>query len=155
MVIVKEPSCDSAKVTNTVTSVVQEGKKVTDVGAELSYVLPSSSSQHFPRLFDTLEGMMSYIGGILTSNYVTHHRSVFKVHMYNFMFSYILDIVMTLCVYTAHKTELGIAGFGISVTTMEEVFIKVGEGTDETLEQWYVFINNTGHPTFLGYYSLS
>ena len=40
-----------------------------------------------------------------------------------------------VCVYfAARKQDLGIAGFGISVTTMEEVFIKVGEGTEETLE---------------------
>ena len=57
MVIVKEPSCDSAKVTDVVTSLVQGGKNVTDVGAELSYILPSQSSQSFPNLFDTLEGM--------------------------------------------------------------------------------------------------
>ena len=37
----------------------------------------------------------------------------------------------------AQKENLGIAGFGISVTTMEEVFIKVGEGTDETLDERY------------------
>ena len=56
MVIVKEPSCDSAKVTDTVTSLVRGGKNVTDVGAELSYMLPLQSSQSFPTLFDTLEG---------------------------------------------------------------------------------------------------
>ena len=43
-----------------------------------------------------------------------------------------------LFVNVARKTELGISGFGISVTTMEEVFIKVGEGTDETLDQRYI-----------------
>ena len=42
----------------------------------------------------------------------------------------------------ARKTELGISGFGISVTTMEEVFIKVGEGTDETLERRYTISNS-------------
>ena len=36
---------------------------------------------------------------------------------------------------SARKSDLGIAGFGISVTTMEEVFMKVGEGTDESLER--------------------
>ena len=34
----------------------------------------------------------------------------------------------------AHKEDLGISSFGVSVTTMEEVFIRVGEGMDETLE---------------------
>ena len=38
----------------------------------------------------------------------------------------------------ARKSDLGISGFGISVTTMEEVFIKVGEGTDESLERRYI-----------------
>ena len=62
MVIVKEPSCDSSKVTDTVTSLVRGGKNVTDIGAELSYMLPLQSSQNFPTLFDTLEGMYNCTG---------------------------------------------------------------------------------------------
>lgn len=31
------------------------------------------------------------------------------------------------------KEELGINSFGVSVTTMEEVFIRVSSGTDEIL----------------------
>jgi len=73
--------------------------QVTDVGAELSFVLPREAAPYFPALFDTLEGM---------------HESMKK------MFNYFL---------LAQKRELGISGFGISVTTMEEVFIKVGEGS--------------------------
>ena len=42
---------------------------------------------------------------------------------------------MSVCILPDHKEELGIAGYGISVTTMEEVFIKVGEGNDETLQE--------------------
>ena len=38
--------------------------------------------------------------------------------------------LMTLLLI-AHKVQLGISGFGISVTTMEEVFIKVGENNVE------------------------
>ena len=34
----------------------------------------------------------------------------------------------------ARKAELGISAFGVSITTMEEVFMKVGEGTDEALD---------------------
>ena len=37
-------------------------------------------------------------------------------------------------IVSAHKAEYGISGFGVSITTMEEVFIKVGEGLDEALE---------------------
>ena len=40
-------------------------------------------------------------------------------------------------VLSAHKAEYGISGFGVSVTTMEEVFIKVGEGAN-TMEARYV-----------------
>ncbi len=57
MVVVKEAECDSAKVTHLVTSLVQGAEQVTDVGAELSYVLPSSASSSFPSLFEALEGM--------------------------------------------------------------------------------------------------
>jgi len=35
----------------------------------------------------------------------------------------------------ARKAEFGISGFGVSVTTMEEVFIKVGEGVQAMEEQ--------------------
>ena len=56
MVVVKEPSCDSAKVNGIVTSLVPGGKNITDVGTELSFILPSNSSEHFPQLFDKLEG---------------------------------------------------------------------------------------------------
>ena len=70
-------------------SFVPEAEQVTDVGAELSFILPSSSTPAFPNLFDRLE---------------------------------------------SDKDALGIQSFGVSVTTMEEVFMKVGEGTDETLD---------------------
>ena len=41
----------------------------------------------------------------------------------------------------AHKAEYGISGFGVSITTMEEVFIKVGHGMDETLEGRLINVN--------------
>ena len=119
MVVVKERSCDSAKVNGIVTSLVPGGKNITDVGTELSFILPSNSSEHFPQLFDKLEGKSAP-----TNIHV--HACAFTLFYCN-------------CLYTvAHKDELGIAGFGISVTTMEEVFIKVGEGTDESLEHRYL-----------------
>ena len=89
MTIVKASSCDSSQVEKLVKSLVPQAEQVTDVGAELSYILPSSSTPSFPELFDKIE---------------------------------------------AEKAALGIVSFGVSVTTMEEVFIKVGEGmTDEAL----------------------
>ena len=44
----------------------------------------------------------------------------------------------------ARKSELGVSSFGISVTTMEEVFIKVGEGSAETVEDRYDY-NGRSH----------
>ena len=46
----------------------------------------------------------------------------------------ILVLYKTYCKLAANKSDLGIAGFGISVTTMEEVFLKVKEESDESIE---------------------
>ena len=45
-------------------------------------------------------------------------------------------VLLTIFSYlpSARKAELGISSFGVSVTTMEEVFMKVREGTEKTLE---------------------
>ena len=61
MTLVKEPSCDSAAVTQLVQSHVRGAEQMTDVGAELSYVLPSTASSHFPQLFDDLEGKRPFL----------------------------------------------------------------------------------------------
>ena len=92
LTLVKDVSCDSSRVEQLVKSLVTEAEQVTDVGAELSYILPSSSTPSFPELFDRLE---------------------------------------------ADKVALGIQSFGVSITTMEEVFMKVGEDSDETLDNRY------------------
>ena len=88
LTLVKDLSCVSSRVEQLVKSFVPEAEQVTDVGAELSYILPSSSTPSFPELFDRLE---------------------------------------------ADKAALGIQSFGVSVTTMEEVFIKVGEDESKML----------------------
>ena len=41
---------------------------------------------------------------------------------------------MCLFFFPAQKVGLGVSSFGVSITTMEEVFMKVGEGTDEALD---------------------
>ena len=84
----KSPKCLSLEVENVVKSYVPSAEIVTDVGMELSFILPSSEAYKFPDLFDKLEAM---------------------------------------------KEVLNISSYGISITTMEEVFIKVGEGTDDSL----------------------
>ena len=44
--------------------------------------------------------------------------------------------------------EFGITSFGVSVTTLEEVFMKVGEGAEKTVDDLYVRHNIT-HLTHL------
>ena len=58
MVVVKEAECNSAKVTELVKFFVRGAEQVTDVGAELSFVLPSASASSFPAVFDALEGIL-------------------------------------------------------------------------------------------------
>lgn len=56
MTMVKETNCDSQAVIDLVMRTVNEAKAVTDVGAELSFILPSQSTHQFPQLFDILDG---------------------------------------------------------------------------------------------------
>ena len=56
MTVVKEPGCVSHNVEQLVTSYVPDAKQVTDVGAELSFILPTSATTKFPDLFDSLDG---------------------------------------------------------------------------------------------------
>ena len=61
MTLVKERQCDSAQVTEMVLSIVRGAEQVTDVGAELSFVLPSNATPQFPELFKTLEGTFTRV----------------------------------------------------------------------------------------------
>ena len=45
-------------VTGLVTHMVTGAEQVTDVGAELSFILPSGSVSQFPDLFDKLDSML-------------------------------------------------------------------------------------------------
>ncbi len=56
MTVVKKIGCDSSQVKNLVKSMVENAQQVTDVGAELTFILPSHATPNFPDLFDTLEG---------------------------------------------------------------------------------------------------
>ncbi len=72
MVCVKEPQCDVSQVTQLVTSLVPNAGLESNIGAELSYVLPNESSASFERLFTTIEtdktklGISSYGASITT-----------------------------------------------------------------------------------------
>ncbi|XP_032221027.2 phospholipid-transporting ATPase ABCA3-like isoform X2 [Nematostella vectensis] len=88
MAVVKGPSCNAGKVTEVVQKFVPTAQLESNVGAELSYILPSEATGRFEELFTELE---------------------------------------------TRGTELGIMSFGASVTTMEEVFLKVGEEMDDSI----------------------
>ena len=61
MTVVKEPGCDTQILSGVVEKMVEGAKEVTDVGAELTFILPSESSQQFSQLFDTLEGKTCFL----------------------------------------------------------------------------------------------
>lgn len=61
MTIEKTANCDSEQVAELVKDFVEEAEKDSDVGAELSFILPSSSSGSFPGLFDSLEGEREHV----------------------------------------------------------------------------------------------
>ncbi|ESO83918.1 hypothetical protein LOTGIDRAFT_229502 [Lottia gigantea] len=84
MVVVKQAKCNVSKLTEVVKRFVPTATIESNVGAELSYILPQESSSSFEALFTELQEKMN---------------------------------------------ELAISSFGASVTTMEEVFLKVGEGS--------------------------
>ncbi|XP_071943840.1 phospholipid-transporting ATPase ABCA3-like [Antedon mediterranea] len=89
MVIVKEPVCDVQRMRNIIQTHVPDSELESNVGSEISFILPSESSGKFEELFEELE---------------------------------------------SNKVSLGIASYGASVTTMEEVFLKAGESMDDTLK---------------------
>lgn len=80
--IVKENSCDVQRITELIRKSIPEVSINQNVGAELTYLLPSDKSHLFQQVFEELE---------------------------------------------QNRRHLGISSYGASVTTMEEVFIRVGE----------------------------
>ena len=114
MVMEKTPSSTSEKVVEVVSlmrSHVQGAKCVLDAGAELGFILPAGETSAFPALFQELES-----NGRLCCTQTT------------------VSLYATLYTTTGRKEELGLAGFGVSVTTMEEVFLKVKDESDEGIE---------------------
>ena len=80
MTLVKGSGCNVPAITDLVSSFVPTAQFVSDIGAELTFILPKQYTQIFPEMFDSLE---------------------------------------------TYRSRLGITSYGVSVTTMEEVFLKV------------------------------
>ena len=55
LTLVKGPSCDTQQLRELIMSTVPGSELASDVSAELTFLLPFTSSQHFPSLLDTLE----------------------------------------------------------------------------------------------------
>jgi ABC-type multidrug transport system ATPase subunit len=89
LTLVKADSCDTGRLSELIKSTVPGSQLASDVSAELTFLLPFTSSQHFPTLLDTLEN---------------------------------------------DRERLGVASYGVSQTTMEEVFLKVGKGSTNVFD---------------------
>ncbi|XP_064606780.1 phospholipid-transporting ATPase ABCA3-like [Liolophura sinensis] len=97
LTLVKKDGCDVHGIQELITSHIPTAAVDCDVGAELTYILPTDESSKFEQLFTDIQNNM--------------------------------------------KT-LGITSFGVSVTTMEEVFLRVGEGATDDPE---VFCKPNNH----------
>eukprot|EP00051_Salpingoeca_urceolata_P022285 m.359766 g.359766 ORF g.359766 m.359766 type:complete len:1971 (+) comp19951_c3_seq13:616-6528(+) len=85
LTLVKNPSCDVRGLSTTISHFSPGSHLMSDVGAELTYILPKHESENFPTLFEHLE---------------------------------------------SRRDQYGIDSYGISATTMEEVFLRVGHGEE-------------------------
>ena len=65
----------------------------------------------------------------LSSPYV---RCTVRVHC---IYMYHVHVYVHTCTCIVEQDGLGVSSYGISVTTMEEVFMKVREGEEETLKE--------------------
>lgn len=83
LTLVKNPSCSVARLTSAIQSFAPSAHVLSDVGAELTFILRKKESSSFPALFQELE---------------------------------------------SRRAAFGIDSYGISATTMEEVFLRVGHG---------------------------
>lgn len=83
MNVVKKKTCDVPAVTSSIVHHVTDAELVSDVGTELTYILPKHEADAFPALFDDLD---------------------------------------------EHRHDLGFESYSVSVTTLEEVFLRVGDG---------------------------
>ena len=90
LVIVKESGCDVNRITELIGKYIGDISVNQNVGAELTYLLPSDKSHLFEHIFEELE---------------------------------------------RNRKALGISSYGASVTTMEEVFIRVGEKVSPSLRR--------------------
>ncbi|XP_037937486.1 ATP-binding cassette sub-family A member 3-like [Teleopsis dalmanni] len=81
LICVKRDNCDASKVTSLLNEFIPNLQPESDIGAELSYLLPDSHSDKFEQMFGALE---------------------------------------------LRSDELQLSGYGVGISSMEEVFMKVG-----------------------------
>jgi hypothetical protein len=108
------PDVDPENIIDIVQDNVWSSKFLSNIGTELTFLLPDDNSHQFPNLLDTLESKGSCV-------------------------------IMEDYIITVNKERLNINSFGLSVTTMEEVFLKIGNEEENTNEKEYVKTIATYH----------
>ncbi|GAB1292623.1 ATP-binding cassette, sub-family A (ABC1), member 14 [Apodemus speciosus] len=106
LVIVKTPDSDDEKISQLIKDYIPNAKMETNVAAELSFILPK---EHTHR-----QG----------SRHATRWCWVTRNHYDLFRFAELFTDL------EGRQEELGISGFGVSMTTMDEVFFKVSNLED-------------------------
>lgn len=62
LVLVKDGSCQTEQVTSRIQQYSAGASLVSDVGSELTYLLPKDDEPSFPDMFETLEGNRKELG---------------------------------------------------------------------------------------------
>lgn len=96
LTLVKESNCDARTIQNKVTSIVPSSRLLSNVGSELSFQLPMSSSSK------VRARLMSFGCGF---SRITKFAELFRW-------------------FDANMDRVGMSTYGVSVTTLEEVFLK-------------------------------
>ena len=122
LTLVKSENCNQTAVTSLVLNYVPSAQVLSSVGAELEFVLSSEHGNAFQGLFLEIESKSNCA---LDELILRLRVRVFRKPLNVFHFYY----------QTVGKMkEYGITSFGVSVTTLEEVFMKVGEGSEKTVD---------------------
>ena len=152
LTIVKEPECDSLAVSGLVMQHIKGAEKVTDVGTELSLILPSQSVTQFPGLFDTLESKLIFIclipfsskfsGNNIFVNFVIQHCItkflIMEIKIHEVMgVSEVHEAKMSLLAYFQNKKKcLPNAHGSLSMHDIDPPFVK--KAADQTDAPWQI-----------------
>ena len=74
MIIVKSPQFEENRVVSLIQELIPTAKQVSNIGAELSYILDHDSAKVFKDLFERLEGGLFFVTVLLNYEWVDYRK---------------------------------------------------------------------------------